>query len=137
MHKAVVPAMAAGLALSSCETQPDVSGVADAPAYSVEEVSADQLKSLIDTGNVRLIDVRTDEEVEDGVIPGAEHIALDEFNPAKIDMSDGREIVLYCRSDRRSGVAAEQLAEYTGKTARHLDGGILAWEEAGYPLAGD
>lgn len=137
MHKAVVPAMAAGLALSSCEAQPDVSGVADAPAYSVEEVSADQLKSLLDTGNVRLIDVRTDEEVEDGVIPGAEHIALDEFNPARIDMSDGREIVLYCRSDRRSGVAAEQLAEYTGKTARHLDGGILAWEEAGYPLAGD
>lgn len=137
MHKAVVPAMAAGLALSSCEAQPDVSGVADAPAYSVEEVSAGQLKSLIDTGNVRVIDVRTDEEVEDGVIPGAEHIALDEFNPARIDMSDGREIVLYCRSDRRSGVAAEQLAEYTGKTARHLDGGILAWEEAGYPLAGD
>ena len=36
---------------------------------------------------------------------------------------------------RRSGVAAQKLAEHTGETARHLDGGILAWEAAGLPIA--
>ena len=86
-------------------------------------------------GNIRLIDVRTDEEVAEGAIPGAEHIALDEFDPAKLDLSDGREVITYCRSGRRSGIAAERLSKFTKKPTRHLEGGITAWEKAKLPLA--
>jgi len=86
-------------------------------------------------GNVRLIDVRTDAEVAEGAIPGAEHIALDQFDPAKLDLSDGREVVLYCRTGRRSAIAGERLAAATGKPVEHLAGGIIAWEEAQQPIA--
>jgi len=79
-------------------------------------------------GNVRLIDVRTDVEVAEGAIPGAEHIALDRFDPAKLDLSDGREVVLYCRTGRRSAIAG-------GKPVEHLAGGIIAWDEAQQPIA--
>ncbi len=86
-------------------------------------------------GNVRLIDVRTDVEVAEGAIPGAEHIALDRFDPAKLDLSDGREVVLYCRTGRRSAIAGERLAAATGKPVEHLAGGIIAWDEAQQPIA--
>lgn len=123
------------LALAGCGAATATDDVSEtAPAAPVATLSASELASLVDTGQIRLIDVRTDEEVAEGMIPGAEHIALDNFDPAKLDLSDGREVVLYCRSGRRSGIAAERLAAETGKTARHLEGGILSWEEAGFPL---
>lgn len=105
-----------------------------APAPLVA-LSPDELAAKIAAGNVRLIDVRTDEEVAQGTIPGAEHIALDAFDPAKLDLSDGREVVLYCRSGRRSAIAGEKLATVTGARVEHLEGGILAWEAAGKPVA--
>ncbi|WP_066531438.1 rhodanese-like domain-containing protein [Erythrobacter sp. CCH5-A1] len=106
---------------------------APAPAALVP-LSPEQLAAKIAAGNVRLIDVRTDEEVAEGMIPGAEHIALDRFDPAKLDLSDGREVVLYCRSGRRSAIAGERLAAVTGQPAEHLEGGMLAWEAAGQPV---
>lgn len=106
-----------------------------ASAVSVATIAPEELAALLDSGNIRLIDVRRDDEMAEGMIPGAEHIELDKFDPASLDLSDGREVVLYCRSDRRSGIAAERLAAETGNTARHLDGGIIAWEEAQLPIA--
>jgi len=106
---------------------------ADAPAPLVP-LSPEELAARIKAGNIRLIDVRTDEEVAEGMIPGAEHIALDTFDPAKLDLSDGREVVLYCRSGRRSGIAGEKLAAVTGAPVEHLEGGMLAWEAAGQPV---
>ena len=96
----------------------------------IVELSVDELRTKLDANNVRLIDVRRDEEVALGVIPGAEHIALDAFAPELLDLSDGREVVLYCRSGRRSSIAAERLAGFTGAPVQHLAGGIIAWKEA-------
>lgn len=103
-------------------------GQAATPAASVIDLSVEDLRTKLAQGNIRLIDVRRADEVAEGIIPGAEHIALDEFDPAALDLSDGREIVLYCRSGRRSGIAAEALAAHTGEPAQHLEGGILAWQ---------
>ena len=99
----------------------------------IREIDVAELKTMLAGGNIRLIDVRRDDEVAEGMIPGAEHIALDTFDPAKLDLSDGQKVVLYCRSGRRSGIAAERLASHTGETATHLKGGILAWQEAANP----
>ncbi|MDT8280300.1 MAG: rhodanese-like domain-containing protein [Erythrobacter sp.] len=109
-------------------------GAIAAPAPLID-LSPAELAARMAAGNVRLIDVRTDAEVAEGAIPGAEHIALDRFDPAKLDLSDGREVVLYCRSGRRSAIAGEQLAAATGKPVEHLAGGIIAWDEAQQPIA--
>lgn len=97
----------------------------------IVEIDVEALKARIASGDVRVIDVRTDEEVAQGMIPGAEHIPLDRFAPAELDPADGRDVVLYCRSGRRSALAAEVLAGHTGEPVEHLAGGILAWEAAG------
>ena len=105
----------------------------DAPDQQarVVDIGVPDLSAALASGNVRLIDVRTAEEVAEGKIPGAEHIALDTFEPATLDFSDGREVILYCRSGRRSAIAGERLAQHTGEPSRHLAGGIIAWKQAG------
>lgn len=103
-------------------------------APPLADLTPDELAAKLKAGNVRLIDVRTAEEVAEGMIPGAEHIPLDQFDPASLDFSDGREVVLYCRSGRRSAIAGEKLAAATGKPTEHLAGGILAWEAAEQPV---
>lgn len=114
----------------------DEGGAAE-PAPSPAPLSAltpAELAARIAAGNVRLIDVRTDAEVAEARIAGAEHIALDRFEPETLNLSDGREVVLYCRSGRRSAIAGERLAAVTGAPVVHLDGGLIAWEAAGLPV---
>lgn len=103
-------------------------------AQPVIDVSPEELAARMAADNVRLIDVRTAAEVAEGTIPGAEHIPLDQFDPASLDLSDGRAVVLYCRSGRRSAIAGEALAQVTGRPSEHLAGGILAWEAAEQPV---
>ncbi len=129
---------AASLALAACDrgAAENVAPIEQATT-AISTVDPVQLEALLKDDKIRLIDVRTDEEVAEGMIPGAEHIALDDFDPARLDMSDGRKVILYCRSGRRSGIAAERLAQHTGKPARHLEGGIIAWIDSGRSTTSD
>ena len=105
-----------------------------ASAGSVETLDTASLASMIDTGTVTLVDVRTPEEFAAGHIPGAINIPVDGFDPAAVPQNDGQETILYCGSSRRSGIAADILADHTDSTVRHLEGGITAWKEAGQPV---
>ena len=127
-------AMAGAAAASDKAPASSPDSSVSAAADPMIDLTPEQLAERLKAGNVRLIDVRTAEEVANGTIPGAEHIPLDQFDPAKLGADDGREIVLYCRSGRRSAMAGAKLAEATGKPVEHLEGGILAWEEAGLSL---
>lgn len=127
------PAGQFGFELAMAATSEDAAAPLPAPAPIVS-LSPEELAERIKAGDVRLIDVRTEEEVAEGTIPGAEHVALDRFDPAAIATDDGREVVFYCRSGRRSAIAAEKLAEATGAPVAHLEGGIIAWEAAGQPV---
>lgn len=110
-------------------------GEVDAVATPVVDISVAELLAMQAKGDIRLIDVRTDAEVAEGIIPGAEHIVLDDLAPAALDLSDGREVVFYCRAGNRSANAAQRLSTFTGEPVRHLEGGIMAWQDAGQKLS--
>lgn len=110
-----------------------VAGNSGNASARVTTLDVGQLRALLDADKAMLIDVRTPEEFAEGHIAGAINIPLDRFDPLHLPGSGERETILYCRSDRRSGLAATQYVEATGKPIRHLDGGILAWQEAGEP----
>ncbi|MEL6876968.1 MAG: rhodanese-like domain-containing protein [Pseudomonadota bacterium] len=132
----LIPSVSLCLAACASEaaTTTDETMVEAVAEASVIDLTVEQLIALQQEQDVRLIDVRTAEEVAEGAIPGSEHIALDDFDPAALDLSDGREVVLYCRSGRRSGIAGEKLAEFTDEPAKHLGGGIIAWRESAHPV---
>lgn len=135
MRIAFLAAMAAGLLAACSGAAVPGSESAQAREVGVLTIEPRALSTRLGAGEpIQLIDVRTPEEFAEGHLAGAINIPLDSFDPAALPETEGAERVLYCRSARRSGVAAERLAQATGSTVVHLDGGILAWEGAGLPV---
>ena len=79
-----------------------------------------------------LIDVREHDEYAAMHIPGAQHIPLATIAPAHLNVGN-KKIIIHCRSGHRSQVAcAKLLSEGVTEPLYNLDGGILAWQAAGY-----
>jgi len=82
-----------------------------------------------------LLDVRTPLEFGEIHLSGSRLVPLDALDPAAVAREHGAAsaCVLICRSGKRAGQAAEKLAA-AGMTNLHiLEGGMLAWAEAGLP----
>jgi rhodanese-related sulfurtransferase len=91
-------------------------------------ISAAQLEHRIEAGDrFTLVDVREPKEYAVGHIAGAQMIPLGDIKAGKFTMSKDDEIVLYCHSGHRSGIAARTLEERGFTNVKHLDGGILKW----------
>jgi rhodanese-related sulfurtransferase/rubrerythrin len=78
-----------------------------------------------------LLDVREPEEYEQEHIPGALNLPLSELEQRLEDIPSDRELVVYCRSGRRSLAGASLINESPGFSIPaifNLDGGITAWE---------
>ncbi|MFZ2508016.1 MAG: rhodanese-like domain-containing protein [Steroidobacteraceae bacterium] len=83
-----------------------------------------------------ILDVRTAVEFDESHIPGAvniPHDALDGRIP-ELGATDGRDIVVYCRSGRRSAIALAALQRAGFSRLFHLEGDWLRWSEEGRPL---
>lgn len=104
---------------------------------SVARTTVQDLKARMDAGEVvRLVDVRTEREMETGMILGAVPMPLEDYTPTAPPVSTTPPdvpIFFVCESGKRSLVAAEATAE-AGYTAVQVDGGTAAWREAGFPL---
>ena len=92
-------------------------------------ITAQEAKTIMDTeqGYV-ILDTRTREEYDQGHIPGAIQISHDEITEkAEEVLTDKDQLILvYCRSGRRSKIAAEALVEL-GYTNIKEFGGIIDW----------
>ena len=97
------------------------------------ELAPDRAAELIAAG-AQLVDVRRSYEWEGGRIAGARHLEMNDLSAAAGSIARERPVVFYCRAGDRSGMAAEAFRE-AGWDAHNLSGGILAWVEAGHPLA--
>ena len=92
-------------------------------------VTAEEAKELMDsTDDYVLVDVRTEEEYEEGHIPGAILIPHDEIEDrAEEELPDmGQTILVYCRSGNRSAQVADILEEMGYRDVQDF-GGIQDW----------
>src|SRR4051812_10052447 len=99
------------------------------------EVSASQAKQIIEAG-ATVVDVRTDVEFEAGHIPRAGHIPVADLQQRSGEFDKDRAVLLYCRSGNRSGPIADAFAA-SGFDAHSIEGGLIAWSEAGLALEPD
>ena len=92
-------------------------------------ITAEEAKQIMDSEEgYRILDVRTQEEYDQGHIPGAIVISHEEIKEkAEEVLTDKDQLILvYCRSGRRSKIAAEALVEL-GYTNIKKFGGIIDW----------
>ena len=92
-------------------------------------ITAEEAKQIMDSEEGYIIlDVRTQEEYDQGHIPGAIVISHEEIAEKAEDVLTDKDqlILVYCRSGRRSKIAAEALVEL-GYTNIKEFGGIIDW----------
>lgn len=107
-------------------------------SQKIETVDSATFKERISgASKVQLLDVRTAEEFAEGHLESA--INIDVHGPSftkKVSeqLDKSQPIYLYCRSGKRSMMAAKEL-EKEGYSIVNLKSGILGWVEAGYPVS--
>ena len=92
-------------------------------------ITAEEAKKFMDSEEGCIIlDVRTREEYDQGHIPGAVLIPDTEIEAKAADLLPDKDqlILVYCRSGRRSKLAAQSLADLGYTNIREF-GGILDW----------
>lgn len=120
----------------SCVTSMRHRSVPQQIAPSWSDVGVDEFQTLIADPSVQLLDVRTQEEFDEGHISGA--LLVDVNDSAFVEnalavIDRHRPVAVYCRSGRRSARAASQLANQ-GLTVTNLNGGVIAWQDNGKTL---
>jgi len=97
----------------------------------MEDLSQEEwVEQLEKDANAVILDVRTDAEVADGIIPNAIHLDIykgQEFINALEDLDTSKSYYVYCRSGNRSGQACQIMEEMGFEKAYNLEGGMLDW----------
>ncbi|MEO6638246.1 MAG: rhodanese-like domain-containing protein [Ginsengibacter sp.] len=95
-------------------------------------ITPEEVKQRLDAGeNLNLVDVREPHENAEFNI-GGKLIPVGNIQSMQIeDIEDLRndEVIIYCRSGNRSGIAAMVLDQLGFTNTKNLTGGVLAWEE--------
>lgn len=127
--------------LTACGNNSDIGiiGGADGPTEIIvsekgeksmyEQITADEAKKIMDNGEEYiLLDVREQDEFDEGHIPGSILIPYTEIDQKAEEIlpDKDKQILVYCRSGRRSKIASESLARL-GYTNVKEFGGIIDW----------
>ncbi|MCR4394425.1 MAG: rhodanese-like domain-containing protein, partial [Dehalococcoidales bacterium] len=108
------------------------------PIERLPVLSVQQLKTMLDAGDDLLIlDVRDQEEWQEGHIPGSVHIYVGHLEEKLSEIPRDKSIVVTCSIGHRSGLAASILQRDGFQRVFNLLGGITAWRNAGLVLAAE
>ncbi|MCO6449938.1 MAG: rhodanese-like domain-containing protein [Caldilineales bacterium] len=124
------------LLLVACGGAADNAPVAEAvdPASLPVTVQAADVNALLDNPDVVLIDVREPDEYAAGHIPGATLIPLGSIPSRMSEIPADKTVIAVCRSGNRSGQATQFLRDQGFDNVHNMDGGMIAWEQAGYQV---
>lgn len=100
------------------------------------EISVQRAYELTQNPNTVLLDVRTQEEWNEYHAINAIHIPLDELEARASELPQDKEIVVICRSGNRSQTGRDILLQAGFQRVTSVNGGLLAWSQAGYPIEG-
>ena len=133
---ALLAAIVALLLLAACGGQETAAPVVEEIDLTTlgDSVDVATVNALKDNAGVFLIDVREPDEYAAGHIPGITLIPMGEVAGRLAELPRDKEIIVTCRTGNRSGQVADLLREQGFTNVHNMSGGIVAWEEAGYPV---
>lgn len=95
----------------------------------IPQITPQELRQRMSAGEeLVLIDVREDDEVAFGMIPGAQHIPMGLIPQHTGELPEDREIIFICRSGARSQRVCQYLQQF-GFQASNMSGGMIEWYE--------
>ncbi len=101
----------------------------------VPTISPEDLYQQRQSGPALLVlDVRTPEEFRLGHIPGAVNIPHTELGSRIGELQKSQTVVLYCMLGPRARLGEKTLLDAGVENVLHLDGGLHAWQQAGFPV---
>ena len=102
----------------------------------IREISAREAPDAISTNDALLLDVRSDQEWQIAHIPGALHIPMSQLEERLPELAPDRSrpIITYCAVGARSLRSLPTLDELGYEDAVSMTGGIVAWQELGFPV---
>lgn len=125
MIRSLLTALAIAVSSIACASDaPDIH-----PQALVDRIAAADASLVV-------LDVRSAKEYAEGHVPGAVNISHDELESRLGELAGAgeRDIVVYCRSGRRAGMALDVLEQAGFTRLYHLAGDYLVWAAAGHPV---
>lgn len=104
------------------------------PLRSYPVTDIDGLKTALDAGKARVLDVRQDQEWTGGHLAGATHIHIPELRARVDEIGPGDPVHVLCQTGHRAAMGASIL-DAAGVPAVLVDGGVPDWASKGHPLA--
>jgi rhodanese-related sulfurtransferase len=103
----------------------------------ITEVDAAEALRMHASGGTTFLDVRDQQEVNLGKVPGAVHISRGTLE-TKVEAVVPRDaqVVVYCASGNRSALVADTMRQMGYGNVRSLAGGFRAWAESGGDIDG-
>jgi rhodanese-related sulfurtransferase len=102
---------------------------------SIRVISIEEFEKMTTKKRNILLDVRTPEEVADGHLAGSLNINFlgENFAREISTLNKNKTYLLYCRSGSRTRKAIDQMQKAGFRKVYMMEGGIIAWNEAGKP----
>ena len=132
----IISLLLLGLLACTAQNEADTTGetaVIDI-ATLAPEVDVQTAHALKDHEEIFLLDVREQWEYDAGHIPNITLIPMGEIPDRIAELPTDKEIIVTCRSGNRSGQITNFLREQGFTNVHNMQGGILAWEEAGFDV---
>lgn len=132
--KQLILILVTAIILASCQSKPVTGESVNVAGGSYKNVTAHELNEMLKKKDFVFINVHIPFA---GDIPETDlSIPYDQIeqNLSQMPSDKNRKIVLYCRSGRMSEIAAESLVSLGYTNVWNLNGGMLAWEQAGFEI---
>jgi len=102
----------------------------------ISEIDATEARDRIESGEPVVVDVREQDEWDEGHIPGAVHVPRGhlESRIERLAPDTARPVVVYCSAGNRSAFAAKTLTELGYEDVVSLAGGFTDWKRNGFPV---
>lgn len=121
--------------LAACGSQPTATATPEIDLASLPAaVDVKTVNAIMGRPDVYLLDVREPDEYAAGHIPGITLIPMGEVPDRLSEIPTDKTVVVTCRSGNRSGQIADYLRGLGYDNVHNMEGGILAWQEAGLPV---
>jgi len=103
--------------------------------FQTPAVTAADVHELEGTPDAPLVvDVRPNGEYKSGHVAGAVNMPYNKIDKHLDELSGANAVVLYCTQGHRTKQAEQTLLDNDVPNVFHLDGGLSAWRQAGYPI---